>query len=185
MFCRSLALDHLFPSCQWFNGYQLLNWSQDTERFVDIITGCFWLARRAAVEQVGGLDEEFFMYGEDMDWCFRFWSAGWKVAFVPVARAIHYGGASSSNAPVRFYIEKQRADLQYWKKHHSQLAVICYFLLCCLHLALRACGYFLVFLFKMRKRQVYRHKMRRSFACLKWLLSGAEPVPTMPCNSKL
>ena len=47
---------------------------------------------------------------------------GWKV-FCAVARAIHYGGASSSNAPVRFYIEKQRADLQFWKKHHSGSAV--------------------------------------------------------------
>ena len=172
MFCRCLALDHLFPSCAWFNGYQLLNWSQDSERLVGIITGCFWLVRREAVEQVGGLDEAFFMYGEDMDWSRRFHGAGWKVMLVPAARAIHYGGASSANAPVRFYIEKQRADLQYWKKHHSGPAVFCYFLLCCLHLFLRAAGYSLAQLVNVRARQVYHYKMMRSVACLKWLLSA-------------
>ena len=66
--------------------------------------------------QVGLLDESFFMYGEDMDWCKRFWDTGWKVVFVPTAQAVHYGGASAANAPLRFYVEKQQSDMQYWKK---------------------------------------------------------------------
>ncbi len=171
MFCRCLALDHLFPSCQCFNGYQLLNWNQDTERLVDILSGCFWLVRREAVEQVGGLDEGFFMYGEDMDWCRRFRNAGREVMFVPSARAIHYGGASSSNAPVRFYIEKQRADLQYWKKHHSRVATVCFLLISGLHLLLRAGGYSLALLLHKGARHVYQFKVKRSLACLKWLFS--------------
>jgi hypothetical protein len=176
MFSRALALDTLLPGARVFSGYALLHWPQETERCVDILSGCFWLVRREATQQVGLLDEAFFMYGEDMDWCKRIWDGGWKLVFVPAAEAIHYGGASSANAPVRFYIERQRADLQYWKKHHSWLAVTAYFLISCLHLALRSVGYSLVQWFAASKRQSSAAKVRRSVACLRWMLSGRLPA---------
>ena len=109
---------------------------------MDILSGCFWLIRRETLSRVGLLDEAFFMYGEDMDWSKRFWLGGSSLAFVSQAEAIHYGGASSSKSPIRFYIEKQRADLQYWKKHHSRIATAGYFLISCLHLLLRHGGIF-------------------------------------------
>ena len=135
-----------------------------------MLTGCFWLVRRQALAQVGLLDERFFMYGEDMDWCKRFWLKGWQLTFVPSAEAVHYGGASSSNAPVRFYIERHRADLQYWDKHHSRPAVFCFFLVCCLHLVLRALGYSVAFVFKSRERATRGYKVKRSVACIRWML---------------
>jgi GT2 family glycosyltransferase len=173
MLCRALALDKIFSKSKMFTGYSLAYWPQDSQRPVDILTGCFWLIRREALAQVGLLDENFFMYGEDMDWSKRFWSSGWQVVFVPSSEAIHYGGASSSNSPVRFYIERQRADLQYWKKHHSDLAVLCYFLISCLHLALRAIGYSIAALLKKPARQTYEYKVKRSVECLKWLISSS------------
>jgi GT2 family glycosyltransferase len=171
MFCRALALDAFFPRSRLVSGFLLSHWPQDSLRPVDMLTGCFWLVRREALVQVGPLDERFFMYGEDMDWCKRFWLKGWQLIFIPSAEAIHYGGASSSNAPVRFYIERHRADLQYWDKHHSRPAVFCFFLICCLHLMLRALGYSLVFLIKPRERATCGSKVKRSVACLNWLLS--------------
>jgi hypothetical protein len=177
MFCRALALDTLFPQNKMFTGYSLSHWSHDALRPVDVLTGCFWLVRREALARVGLLDESFFMYGEDLDWCKRFWSNGWKVMYVPAAEAIHYGGASSSNAPLRFFIERQRADLQYWRKHHSRPAVACFFLISCLHLMLRAFGYTLALGFNRQQRQTYRHKMGRSIACLKWMFTGRDPIP--------
>lgn len=171
MFCRALALDAFFPGSRWLSGFLLSHWPQDSLRQVDMLTGCFWLVRRQALAQVGPLDERFFMYGEDMDWCKRFWLKGWQLIFVPSAEAIHYGGASSSNAPVRFYIERHRADLQYWDKHHSRPAVFCFFLICCLHLVLRALGYSLAFVIKSRARATCGSKVKRSVACLKWMLS--------------
>jgi GT2 family glycosyltransferase len=170
MLCRALALDSFFPKCRFFTGYSLRYWPQDDERSVDILTGCFWLVRKEALSSVGLLDESFFMYGEDMDWCRRFWKQGWPVIFVPAAEAIHYGGGSSANAPVRFYIEMQRADLQYWKKHHSRPAVVCYYLISCLHLILRAGGYSLALLSSHHLQNSSRYKIKRSLACLKWLL---------------
>ena len=169
MFCRALAVDTIFPRVKVFGGYELGYWRQDTTRPVDILGGCFWLARRRALSGVGLLDESFFMYGEDMDWCRRFWSNGWKVAFVAEAQATHYGGASSANAPVRFYIERQRADLQYWAKHHSRAGLAAYYLVSILHMMVRLCGYGLASCVSARSE--HRHKWRRSIACLRFLLS--------------
>lgn len=169
-FCRALALDGIFKNLQMFTGYSLRYWTQNSLREVDILIGCFWLIRRQALEQVGLLDETFFIYGEDMDWCRRFWGKGWLVVFLPSAEAIHYGGGSSSNAPIRFYIEKQKADLQYWKKYHSDTAVVCYLLISSLHMLLRMVGYsFRIFLNPAEPN--WQYKVRRSWACLKWILS--------------
>jgi len=169
MLCRALALDSLFPRCKLFTGYSLSHWPQNATRAVDILSGCFWLIRRETLSRVGLLDEAFFMYGEDMDWSKRFWLNGSSLAFVSEAEAVHYGGASSSNAPIRFYIEKQRADLQYWKKHHSRIATAGYFVISCLHLMLRTLGYSLAFLFHHGAQPGYQYKVKRSLACLKWL----------------
>jgi GT2 family glycosyltransferase len=173
MFCRALALDTLFPRIKAFSGFKLYHWPQESLRSVDILSGCFWLVRREALTQVGLLDEEFFMYAEDMDWCKRFWAKGWQVFFVPSAEAIHYGGASSSNAPVRFYLEMQRANLQYWKKHHSCLSVASYIAIMCMQELLRTAGYSIAGLIKGPAREGFQFKLRRSVTCLKWLIFSA------------
>lgn len=173
MFCRSLALDSLFPSCRLFGGYLMPYWEHDTLEAVDILSGCFWIVRREALPKVGLLDEKFFMYGEDMDWCKRFRAGDWRIAFVPEAEAIHYGGASSANAPIRFFIEKQRADLQYWAKHHGCMARHCFFLISCLHHALRVLAYTCACYAARSRAEERRFKVRRSLRCLRWLLSPA------------
>ncbi len=180
MTCRAFGLDTMFPRVQLFSGHSLRHWSHDSLRPVDILGGWFWLLRREAVDQVGLLDESFFMYGEDMDWCKRFWSHGWKLVFVPSAEAIHYGGASSANAPVRFYIERHRADLHYWRKHNCRPAFACFFLISCLHLLLRAGGYSLAFLAKRGAQPEYRPKIIRSLACLQWMLTRRVPTIKTP-----
>jgi hypothetical protein len=177
MFCRALAVDSVFPRVKLFTGFSLSHWPHDTQREVEVLSGCFWLARREAIEKVGWLDESFFMYGEDIDWCRRFWDSGWKLVLVPSAEAVHYGGASSSNAPLRFYIERHRADLQYWRKHHTRSAVACFFTICCLHLLLRTMGYAIGTTLYPKNKECYRYKARRSITCLVWLLTGQRPLP--------
>jgi GT2 family glycosyltransferase len=172
MLCRALALDTAFAATRLFTGYSLRHWPQDEQRSVDILTGCFWLVRRQALEQVGLLDEDFFIYGEDMDWCRRFWSAGWQVVFAPQARAIHHGGASSANAPIRFFIERQKADLHYWRKHHHGVAVAGYLAITLLHLTIRVMAG-AAWLLIQPGRPARWFKVRRSLACLGWLLSNS------------
>jgi GT2 family glycosyltransferase len=167
--CRALALDVLLPRLALFNGY--LQWHEVPDQVtpVDILSGCFLVAKRRAVDAVGLLDEGFFIYGEDMDWCKRFWQAGWQVVFVPSAEAIHYGGASSSNAPLRFSIEMQRADCQYWAKHHSRTASGLYVLICFVHHAVRIAGHSIASIANRRLSSDRMQKAKCSAACLRWM----------------
>jgi GT2 family glycosyltransferase len=169
--CRTLVLDSLFPNHPWFSGREMRHWNHENQADVEVLSGCFWLARREAVEKVGGLDERFFFYAEDVDWCKRFHDTNWKVVFVPQATATHFGGGSSSNAPLRYSIEMLRANLIYWNKHHGVLG---------------KCGYYLLSIvyhgFRLVPRAILRmgrstvrggeSKFMEHFVCLRWLLTG-------------
>ncbi len=133
---------------------------------IDIASGCFWFVRRKVFIDVGPLDDRFFMYGEDMDWCRRFWDHGWSVMLVPAAEATHYGGGSSENAPVRFYIEMQRAWLQYWGKHVGIHYQCCHAVIVALHQIVRIAVWTPLILLKWRDRGILTIKVRRSWACL-------------------
>lgn len=78
---------------------------------VETVAGCFLMTRRNVVDQVGGLDEEFFMYGEEAEWCHRIRAAGWKVRYFPGARIIHLFGASASQVAEETVIAKRRAQV--------------------------------------------------------------------------
>lgn len=165
-FLRALALDSLFHGAGIWGGILMPDFQFDRTQDVDVLNGWFWMARPEAVRQVGLLDERFFMYAEDVDWCKRFHLAGWRVVFCAEAEAIHYGGASSSNAPVRFFVEMQRANLQYWKKHHGRVSLLFYLLTVWLNHAIRIASYGLVYLGKRPLRSEASLKIKRAFACL-------------------
>lgn len=84
---------------------------------VDAVTGAFMMVRREAVEQVGLLDERFWMYGEDLDWAKRIKDAGWRVVYNPVAEALHVKGVSSRQNP-RARREFYRAMPIFYYKHY-------------------------------------------------------------------
>lgn len=147
----------------------------DRVKPVGVLSGCFWMVRRSALNDVGLLDEDFFMYAEDTDWCKRFWKAQWKVVYVPEATAIHYGGGSSAKVPVRSYIEMHRANLQYWRKHHGSLGQVSVRAIMLLHQVLRIVGGGLLFFTFRSKRESIRPIIRRSVACLYYLCGRVRP----------
>jgi GT2 family glycosyltransferase len=118
-FCEASGISKVFKKSAVFTDEHMNDFPHDRELDVDVLVGCFWLVRKEAFEEVGLLDETFFIYAEDVDWCKRCWDAGWRVTFFPGAEAIHYRGGSSSNDPGRFSTEQYKAVLQYWKKHHG------------------------------------------------------------------
>lgn len=177
-FCRALGIDSILRS-RWAGGFLMPDFAHDRTRDVEVLNGWFWVARREAVEQVGPLDEQFFMYGEDIDWCYRFHKAGWKRVFDADVSAVHYGGASSAAAPARFYVEMQRANFQYWKKYHSWPAQMLYRGIAILHHSLRVPGYGLLFLSQPGSRSRSAYKVRRSCAALRWLFHRT-PQPSVP-----
>jgi hypothetical protein len=169
--CRVFALDTLFPKTHIFGSRLMTYWAHDEVRSVEAMNGCFLFVRREALNEVGVLDEGFFIYGEDLDWCKRFGDSGWGVVFYPQAEVVHYGGASSSNAPIRFYLEMNKADLQYWRKHKGLVGEMVYFVILFLHHALRVLGYAPLSLIKSPSRAPRFFKLKRSVECLRWLLT--------------
>ena len=165
--CEMLALPNLFPRSPIFGGTFMHWWPHDGERRVEVLSGCFWAARREAVDEVGLLDESYFIYGEDIDWCKSFHQGGWDVVFFPGAEAIHFEGASSSNAPVRFYVEMQKARLQYWRKHHGRCGLAFCWTLSLLHQTSRLAIRSLLYVVRPASRGTTGHKIKRSFACLR------------------
>lgn len=168
--CRALALDAIFKRSPTFGGYLMRDFQHDEERDVEILNGWFWMARRSAMEEVGVLDEQLFMYGDDLDWCRRFHTHGWRVVFYAQAEAIHYGGGSSVNAPIPCYLAMQRANLQYWKKHKGGFLTMSFFIVTCLHHLARILGYGVIFTAKPGSRSEASAKLRRSSFALFWLI---------------
>ncbi len=135
--CVALGLHRVFPNLPLFCGTEMTDLDENTTQDVEAIAGAFLLARRSAIDQVGLLDEDFFFYGEDIDWCKRFHNAGFRVTYYPLAKSIHLGGASSSKDSLRFNQELYRAKLLYWKKHHSDVDRLLFLLIMINHLTLR------------------------------------------------
>jgi GT2 family glycosyltransferase len=173
-FCNALGLHRILRKSQGFGGILMTEFDNNQTTEVDVLNGWFLMVRRQAVEEVGMLDEQFFMYGEDIDWSYRFHKAGWKRMYFAEARAFHYGGASSDNAPIRFYIERQRANIQFWKKHRSWLGVAACHVLIYLNEMIRIVGHSARFLTKKSLRADSVLKVKRSWACLSFLF-GRRP----------
>ncbi len=102
--------------------YYVLDRPDDEIQDVDWVTGAALMARREAVEQVGPMDEGFFMYSEELDWCRRFRDAGWRVVYLPTARVVHYGGKSSEQVLPARHIHFQASKIRYFRKHHGAAA---------------------------------------------------------------
>ncbi|MBI2924456.1 MAG: glycosyltransferase family 2 protein [Verrucomicrobia bacterium] len=139
---------------------------------VEVLSGCFWIVRRAAIEQVGTLDERFFIYAEDVDWCWRFRQAGWRVTFCPEGRAVHFGGQSSAADPLRFQLELRKASVQLWRKHYGFARAQLYILVMLLHDGLRLMGYSLKRLLASGEKEVIRQRVARHYQSIRWLLSA-------------
>lgn len=106
--------------------YYVLDRPDDATSNVDWVVGACLLTRREVVEQVGLLDEDYFMYSEELDWCRRIKTAGWRVVYLPAAKVIHHEGKSSEQAVTARHINFHRAKLRYFRKHHGRL--VCFIL---------------------------------------------------------
>ena len=116
-----LATEYLFlrklaPRSRVFNAFYANGFEHDEEREAEFVMGSCMFVRREAVEEVGPLDEGFFLFSEETDWCYRFWQAGWKVYFFPGAEAFHVYGASHGG---RLFREQVRGHVRFIAKHRG------------------------------------------------------------------
>ena len=115
-FYRMTGLSLLFPRSKRFGRYNLSYLDENGTYEVDSLSGAFMLVRREAIDDVGLLDEEFFMYGEDIDWCYRIKQAGWKVVYYGDANITHYKGGSGRQSKVLY--EFYNAMGLFYNKHY-------------------------------------------------------------------
>lgn len=116
-FYRFSGLSRLFPRHPRFGRYNMTFVDPDREIEVDSVVGAYMQVRRAAIEQVGLLDESFFMYGEDLDWAYRIKQAGWKIYYHPQVTVRHVKRAASRRSK-KAQFEFQRAMLIFYRKHY-------------------------------------------------------------------
>jgi GT2 family glycosyltransferase len=112
---EATGLARLFPSkC---GGYRMRGFDHQTAREVDQPMATCWLMRREAWEAVGPFDEQFPIFFNDVDWCYRAKRAGWRIWFEPDAKVLHHHGASTRQVPKAMVWESHRSLLRYYRKH--------------------------------------------------------------------
>jgi N-acetylglucosaminyl-diphospho-decaprenol L-rhamnosyltransferase len=99
------------------NGRYPRDWDDRTIQ-IDHPLGAFMAVRRAAIDEVGLFDERYFMYAEEVDWCYRFKRAGWEVWHCPDALAIHHGGRSTRQRAGAMFVQLHRSRLRFFSRHY-------------------------------------------------------------------
>jgi GT2 family glycosyltransferase len=94
-FCHFSGLEKLFPKSKYFSGYVLGHLPLNKVHPIDSGTGAFLFVRKKAGEEINWFDEDYFWYGEDLDFCYRLKQKNWRVMYVPITKILHYRGASS------------------------------------------------------------------------------------------
>ena len=118
-FYKIFGLSYLFPKSQKFGRYHLGFLSEFEVNEVDVLSGAFMLLRKVTLEKVGLLDEQFFMYGEDIDLSYRIKLGGYKNYYFPETKIIHYKGESTKKSSVNYVFVFYKAMILFAKKHFS------------------------------------------------------------------
>ena len=119
---HSIGLDRIFP--RRFPGQFMSDWDHSQNREVDHVMGAFFLVRRSLFETLGGFDERFFVYAEDMDFSLRARDAGWKSYYLSETRAYHRGGGSSEQVRALRLFYSLRSKLLFAFKHFSGVEAV-------------------------------------------------------------
>jgi GT2 family glycosyltransferase len=134
----AVGLDKLFPKSRVFGKYRMTYWDLDDIREVDYVMGACLMLRREALEQTGALDENYFMYSEEVDLCYRLKRAGWKVRFISTASATHIWGGSSrlvQDAETIYRLYSSR--MKFFRKFYGSLRTYLYKIVLVIHSSIR------------------------------------------------
>jgi GT2 family glycosyltransferase len=118
LFFESLSLDKLFPKSRLFGRYYMSYWDHNDVREVDQPMGSCLMVRKEVIDKVGLIDEQFFCFFDEVDWCYRIKKEGFKIFFTPEARIIHYRGQTFKRMPLRSFWYWHRSLLRYYRKHY-------------------------------------------------------------------
>lgn len=129
-FFKFTYLSKLFPKSKLLGGYNQTYLSENESNFIDCVVGAFMLIKREVITKIGLLDESFFMYGEDIDFCYRAKKSGFLVYYYADAKIIHHKGASSKKSSKALF-EFYNAMKIFYKKHYIKKGSNFYYLFVC------------------------------------------------------
>ena len=116
-FCKTVGLSRLFPASRLFNHYHLGYLDEQETHEIEVLAGAFMLLRRSVLDEIGLLDEAFFMYGEDIDLSYRIIQAGYKNYYFPESTIIHYKGESTKKGSLNYVKAFYTAMIIFARKH--------------------------------------------------------------------
>lgn len=180
LFFSMTGLEQAFKMNRLFGRERMRWWPRDTFRRVDVVTGMYMFVRKNAIDEVGVMDDSFFFYYEETDWCYRFAKAGWKALFNPEAIIMHVGGGgqSSSKAAMKMFVQLQKSCLIYFKKHKGSMKTFIARILLALGFVGRSLYWSSVIMCKKLVAGQTHHHIRNKMktqAAVKYLLFGIEP----------
>ncbi len=151
-------------------------WDRTTQRDVDVVSGMFMLVPRPVFEEVGSLDDAFFIYSEEADWCRRIRNVGKRCVFAPEARILHLEGGSKSTAQIksRMYVQKQKSKTIYARKHYGRSGELITRAIFLSSAMLRGIAFGLIGL--LRATPDRKARLRLSGAAIRYHLFGQEPM---------
>ena len=162
-FFRNTPLGKLFPNNRFTNDYLMQDWDHLEPRDVDWVSGAALMIRKSLLEQIGSFDEEYYMYCEDVDLCWRAnhakmseeTGAQWRVTYFPDAVIHHLIGKSSDQAPTRMSYEFHRSQYLFYKKHYASKTPILLRPLIPIGISIRAIGQMSRFRINYWKRRLF------------------------------
>ena len=173
-FCRAFALDKTpLGRTPLFGGISMVDFGHDKTREVDVLNGAFLMIRRTAMDKVGLIDERFFMYGDDLDWCVRFGKAGWPVIFYPEAEIVHYGGGVTAKLPFIFTWRCTRPTCSIFKSTIPGSPSEAFWPRCFCTIQ-SGTSDFRLYRFLVRAGARVGRKAQRSKACIQWVVNSKE-----------
>jgi len=119
---RLFHLDKIKP----YGIYEMSRWDMEKPRQVDVLQGACLILRREVLDQVGLLDEDYFVYSEEVDLCYRLKKAGWQLYWVPGAKVVHYGGQSTNQVAEEMFLQLYRGKILFFRKHYGRLSANLY-----------------------------------------------------------
>lgn len=174
------GLNQRFPHSRVFGRAKMGWWDRRDEREVDVVSGMFMLVRREALEQVGLMDDGYFMFAEEADWCYRFWKKGWRCLFTPRARIMHLDGGGKStqrdaNVSTTMYVQLQKSVLLFHRKNRGLLSWACAKMIYLATMPYRwmVCRLMLA----LGKGEAWRRKAVEAAAALRFHVFKSEPQP--------
>ncbi len=171
-FCNVSGLTRRFPRHRLFSGASLGHWDHRDCRDVDALSGACMVIRREALDQVGPLAEDFFMYSEDTELCFRLKRAGWRIVYWPQARIRHWGGYSTSQVRDAMGVEALRSTNRLFRKCYGHNSAMVHRLMAAVVTAGKLVAFAVCWLADRgaNQRARFRHKLALHREVLRWAL---------------